>query len=102
MGLREELDKVGALIKRIRFHSITGDTVLAERLFEDSEVKLGYPTWMIHRGDLHDVLLQKARSVNVDIRMGALVTDFDGHAPSVTLKDGTVLNSDVILSADGK
>ncbi|RFU35457.1 hypothetical protein B7463_g841, partial [Scytalidium lignicola] len=98
MGLRESLDKAGGIIKRVRFHNNTGDTVLAERLFEDSEIKLGYPAWMIHRGDLHDVLLQKARDVKVDIKMGALVIDFDGQAPSVTLQDGTVLNADVILS----
>ncbi len=100
-GMRARLDKVGAPLKRVRFHDKVGNQ-LAEKLYPDSEKEYGYPTWMIHRGDLHDCLLARAQELNIDIRMGQLVEQFDGHTPSVTLKDGTVLKGDLIVCGDGK
>jgi salicylate hydroxylase len=100
-GMRERLDKVGAPLKRVRFHDKTGKQI-AEKLYQDSEAEYGFPTWMIHRGDLRDCLLARAQELNMDIRMGQLIDEFDGHGPSVTLKDGTVLKADVILCGDGK
>ena len=100
-GMRERLDKVGAPLKRVRFHDKAGNQI-AEKLYGDSEKQYGFPTWMIHRGDLHDCLLARARELDMDIRMGQLIEQFDGHGPSVTSKDGTVLKADLILCGDGK
>ncbi len=100
-GMRERLDKVGAPLKRVRFHDRLGNQ-LAEKLYPDAEKEYGFPTWMIHRGDLHDCLLARAQELNIDIRMGQLVEQFDGHTPSVTLKDGTVFKGDLIVCGDGK
>ena len=100
-GMRERLHKVGAPLKRVRFHDKTGKQI-AEKLYPDAEREYGFPTWMIHRGDLHDCLLARAQELNMDIRMGQLIEEFDGYGPSVTLKDGTVLKADVILCGDGK
>lgn len=100
-GMRERLDKVGAPLKRVRFHDKTGNQI-AEKLYKDAEKEYGFPTWMIHRGDLHDCLLDKARELNINIKMSSLVKEFDGHGPSLTLEDGTILKADVILCGDGK
>lgn len=100
-GMRERLDKAGAPLKRVRFHDRLGNQ-LAEKLYPDAEKEYGFPTWMIHRGDLHDCLLARAQELNIDIRMGQLVEQFDGHTPSVTLKDGTVFKGDLIVCGDGK
>lgn len=100
-GMRERLDKVGAPLKRVRFHDKVG-AQLAEKLYPDSEKAYGSPTWMIHRGDLHDCLLARAQELNMDIRMGQLIEKFDGHTPSVTLQDGSMLKGDVIVCGDGK
>ncbi|KIV77545.1 hypothetical protein PV11_09335 [Exophiala sideris] len=99
-GMRERLDKVGAPLKRVRFHDIEGNQI-AEKLYEDAEKEYGFPTWMIHRGDLHDCILAKARELDIDIRMGQLVEKFDGAGPSVTLNDGSQLEADVIVCGDG-
>lgn len=100
-GMRQRLDKVGSPLKRVRFHDRAGNQI-AEKLYEDAEKEYGFPTWMIHRGDLHDCLLERAQELNIDIRMGQLIEKFDGHGPSVTLKDGSVMTADVILCGDGR
>jgi 2-polyprenyl-6-methoxyphenol hydroxylase-like FAD-dependent oxidoreductase len=77
-GMRERLDKVGAPLKRVRFHDKTGNQ-LTEKLYPDAEREYGFPTWMIHRGDLHDCLLAQAQELNMEIRMGQLIEEFDGY-----------------------
>ncbi|KAJ4345197.1 uncharacterized protein N0V89_011326 [Didymosphaeria variabile] len=100
-GMRERLEKVGAPLKRVRFHDRDGKQ-LTEKLYPDSEKEYGSPTWMIHRGDLHECLLARARELDIDIKMGRPVEQFDGHTPSVTLRDGTVMQADVIVCGDGE
>jgi salicylate hydroxylase len=77
--------------------------LLTESLYDDDvEVRLGAPLWQIHRADLHDVLLAKARELGVEITMGAKVERFEWNAPSALLEDGTVIAADVVLVTDGK
>ncbi|KAJ4387845.1 hypothetical protein N0V93_008448 [Gnomoniopsis smithogilvyi] len=59
-----------------------------------------------HRGDYHEAFLQGVRDAGIPIHMGSEVMSFDeGGAvtgkPSVTFKDGTVVEADVIVGADG-
>lgn len=59
-----------------------------------------------HRGDYHEAFLQGVRDAGIPIYMGSEVMSFDedGAAtgkPSVTFKDGTVEEADVIVGADG-
>lgn len=66
------------------------------------EETYGFPYFLIHRGDLHKVLLLKAQEVGVDIRTGSYVSTVDEDAPSVTLADGSVHVSDLIIGGDGE
>jgi hypothetical protein len=103
MGLRESLDHVGIHMRRVVFMKHDDGTVLSDtRYSDDVEEKLGAPLWQIHRADLHDVLLAKAREIGVEIEMGVKVERFDWDAPSALMEGGTVAKADVILVADGK
>jgi salicylate hydroxylase len=62
----------------------------------------GYPYFLIHRGDLHRVLLNKALTVEVEIKTGSYVSDIDESQPSVTLASGEKCTADLIIGADGK
>jgi salicylate hydroxylase len=61
----------------------------------------GFPYFLIHRGDLHKVLLDKAREVGVVIRTNSLVSTVDQETPSITLEDGSTHRADLIIGADG-
>ncbi|KAH8795344.1 hypothetical protein BGZ57DRAFT_780583 [Hyaloscypha finlandica] len=102
MGLRESLDHVGIHMRRVVFMKHDDGAVLSDtRYSDDVEEKLGAPLWQIHRADLHDVLLAKAREIGVKILMGAKVERFDWDAPSALMEGGTAVKADVILVADG-
>lgn len=101
-GLREALEAVAIHMKRVIFLKNDDGKILSETKYDDAEEKLGAPLWQIHRADLHDVLLNKARELGIEIIMGAKVKSFDWDAPSASLEDGQVMKADVILAADGK
>ncbi|CZR56825.1 uncharacterized protein PAC_06714 [Phialocephala subalpina] len=101
MGLRNRLEACGIDMKRVVFKKFDDGIVLDERMYEGTEEKLGAPNWQVHRADLHDALLEKATESGVVIQMGAKVQKYDWDAPSALLEDGSVVQGDVILAADG-
>ena len=62
----------------------------------------GYPYWLIHRADLHNILYERTVEVGVKIFLKSLVNTVDASVPSVTLMDGRRLRADIIIGADGK
>lgn len=63
--------------------------------------KFGAPTWMIHRADLHQGLIRKARSLGIEIRLDAKVVAADVDKASVILHTGEEVCCDFIVGADG-
>ncbi|KAH7013925.1 salicylate hydroxylase-like protein [Ilyonectria destructans] len=80
--------------------------ILQERpLNPGLEAKYGAPYYHWHRADLHLGLLQRARDLNVDVRVGSKVIKIDagmetGKA-SATLESGETLDAIFIIGADG-
>ena len=62
-----------------------------------------YPHWHVHRGDLLKILRDHALSIGVNIRFKTTAETIHGSGsqPTVTLMDGTSLQSDLIVGADG-
>ena len=58
-----------------------------------------------HRGDYHEVFLSAVREKGMRVQMGREVCGFDeggeGKRPAVRLKDGEVVEADVVVGADG-
>lgn len=73
-------------------------------LGDDCLARFGAPYWMVHRGDLHRVLLDAfhARSAR-PVRLNARVVQASGSASGVrfVLQDGSVHGADGLLAADG-
>lgn len=83
-----------------RWHD--GTEIGATPLIPLMEKEYGFPYLLIHRGDLHGVLLSRCRELQADIRTNSLVLEIDQSAPSVTLANGEVLSADLIIGADGE
>ncbi|KAL3464960.1 hypothetical protein BJX64DRAFT_285828 [Aspergillus heterothallicus] len=57
---------------------------------------------VIHRADLHNALIEKALELeNVELRVNSHVTDVDFDFTTVTLANGSVVEADIIVAADG-
>lgn len=87
---------------KVQFLRSSDGVVIDEKSYAGAEAELGAPLWQIHRADLHDAMLSKARELQVDIRMRAKFASVDADVPSVTLEDGMVLRADVVIAADGE
>lgn len=60
------------------------------------------PYLVIHRADLHKVLLQEVERLGVTTRLNSDITNIDFFKPSVTLSNGENHQCDIILGADGE
>ncbi|KAK3694143.1 FAD binding domain-containing protein [Podospora appendiculata] len=66
----------------------------------------GAELWYAHRVDLHDVLKRTATGTAgpgrpVTIHLKAAVVGYNPDTPSITLADGTVVQGDLVIGADG-
>ncbi len=77
-----------------------GDFLGAATLMPEIENRHGAPQYAVHRADLQYALLEEAETV-AEVRINSIVVDVDFDKPSVTLHDGTVLDADVVIGADG-
>jgi salicylate hydroxylase len=89
--------------KEIRLWN-TGETWKLFDLGAESVARYGAPYFMIHRADLHGVLIDAVRAQKPDaIRLGMRCTDFAHNGKSVTLHlaNGERVTGDALIGADG-
>jgi salicylate hydroxylase len=89
--------------KEIRLWS-TGETWKLFDLGAVSRQRYGAPYFMIHRADLHRILVDAVRAAAPDaIRLNCRVTGFDQTASGVTAicEDGARIEGDALIGADG-
>jgi salicylate hydroxylase len=89
--------------KEIRLWN-TGETWKLFDLGAESVARYGAPYFMMHRADLHGVLIDAVRSAKPDaIRLDSRVTGFDDDGADVTLHlaDGARVSGDALIGADG-
>jgi salicylate hydroxylase len=105
LGLEETIRKVWSVpsAKEIRLWN-TGETWKLFDLGAESVARYGAPYFMIHRADLHQVLIDAVRSHKSDaIHLDARCTDFDedGSAVTLHLANGERVTGDALIGADG-
>jgi salicylate hydroxylase len=89
--------------KEIRLWS-TGETWKLFDLGAESRQRYGAPYFMIHRADLHRILLDAVQAAAPDaITLNARVTAFEQNADGVTVirEDGGRISADALIGADG-
>lgn len=105
LGLRQRL--LGASCTPERWQSrgyLTGDIVNEFAIGSDHQSRHGFPYCMMHRADLHAMLVDVVRTLdNQTIRLGASASGYFETADGVTLKlaDGSTHTGDVLIGADG-
>lgn len=56
---------------------------------------------VIHRADYHEVLMNEAKRLGVEILLNAKVAEVDFDSNLVTVEDGRAFGADVVVGADG-
>ena len=65
------------------------------------EEKYGTEIYYIHRADFHDVLVNEARKLGVNIRLQSAVRGINFEAPSIQIDEENQIKPDLIVGADG-
>jgi len=105
LGLEEPARRLGvdAQAKEVRIWN-TGKTWPLFNLGEESMSRYGVPYLMMHRADLHSMLLEAVRGIKPGACMVASrAAGFEQDAEGVTLilEDGRRIRGDVLVGADG-
>jgi salicylate hydroxylase len=88
--------------KRYHFVRWEDGSTITKFPFENIAEVHGAPYYLVHRADLHAVLLEAAQRGAVEIHTKQKVTSYDFNAPSATTSDGKTWTADLIICADGK
>lgn len=103
-GLARELEKVAAFpnILQVR-NALSGAELGVLRLGYKAVKRYGAPYATIHRGDLHQILLNSVEQENVSFHLQSAVDHYADTSESVTLHtlDGQQMQGDVLIGADG-
>lgn len=101
-GLLDEVISLGVLPRRIVMKDALDGEVLTWLDLADVERRYGAPYVVIHRTDLHGVLLQACRRGGVDLVTNAQVTAYENRAggAAVTVA-GERQSAPLVLAADG-
>ena len=105
LGLEEAMRRVWSVpaAKEIRLWN-SGETWKLFDLGAESVARYGAPYFMIHRADLHGVLIDAVRTLAPDaIRLDAQCIGFDDDGGAVTLHlaNGERVSGDALIGADG-
>ncbi|MBV8512654.1 MAG: FAD-dependent monooxygenase [Xanthobacteraceae bacterium] len=105
LGLGDAILRVGVQPKAyvFRLHD-TGEVVQAFALSEEHQRQHGAPYIQLHRADLHDLLVAKARELKADVvRLNHKAVGFTERDGSIELRfaHGASARGDLLIGADG-
>ncbi|KAI1473080.1 putative monooxygenase [Daldinia caldariorum] len=102
-GVFDELSYKAAIPSYLAVRRYDGTRVLARE--DDYQKKIleryGAPFWDLHRADLQEALVRRARSLGAEIQLGVDVQHVDFKRAAVITQDGQVIQGDLVLGADG-
>lgn len=105
LGVLDEVYKLAVFPRRHIFMDALDGKELAPIQFGESfEKSFGYPYIVIHRTDLHGVLLKACESLpNVSFLTNHRLSSIEEHADYVelTCENGAVLRAEMVVGADG-
>jgi salicylate hydroxylase len=79
-----------------------GEFLSRTELNPDFERRFGAPYLVLHRADLHSVLLKHAVRLGVNVRVASRVIEYDFDTPTIKLLTGEVVQPDLVVAVDGK
>lgn len=102
LGLGPYLEKYvtepeSVLMRRWENGKVIGRT----RLDPEFKEQFDAPYWVIHRAHFHEAMHALAVDLGVTVNLASRVVSYDVERPSITLDNGSVVPTDLIVAADG-
>jgi 3-hydroxybenzoate 6-monooxygenase len=102
-GLLDEAKHLGVLPERMVMKDALDASELTRLDLRDVEQKYGFPYLVIHRSDLHGLLVRACRRGGVDLVTNQKAVDYesDTSGARALCEDGHVEEAEVVIAADG-
>lgn len=105
LGVGDQARAMAVFIDKLRLmDAITAEEITHIPLDEPFRKRFGNPYAVVHRGDLHGVLLQACRqSERIELRVNSEVVSFDqdGRTATARLATGETASGSALIGADG-
>jgi 2-polyprenyl-6-methoxyphenol hydroxylase-like FAD-dependent oxidoreductase len=103
LGLLDRTVELGLVPNRIVMRDALDDRELTSLDLRDVARRYGAPYVVVHRSDLHGLLLEACRDLDVELHTGSRVVAYhrDARSAAVELADGRSLTADAVIAADG-
>ncbi|MGN8118411.1 3-hydroxybenzoate 6-monooxygenase [Labrys sp. 22185] len=105
LGVGDAMRKLAVYVDQLRMmDALTAEEIASIDLTEPFQKRFGNPYAVIHRGDMHRVLVEACRADPlIDLRTGCAVTGYEEEGTSVTalLQDGERVSGSLLIGADG-
>ncbi|EOD43335.1 putative salicylate hydroxylase protein [Neofusicoccum parvum] len=101
-GVEAALDPICHDSKQLVFNRYDGEHLMTQVWEEDDLTRAGGKKFNGHRGEMHQIVWDHAKSVGVDIRLGQRVSEyFEDEREAGVVSNGQRFTGDVVLAADG-
>jgi len=102
-GLLDEAKRLGVLPESMVMKDALDASDLTRLDLRDVERRYGFPYMVIHRSDLHGILLSACRRAGVDLVNNQAVVDHENteRGARALCADGHVEEAEVVIAADG-
>lgn len=85
------------LIRRWENGKVIGRTLLYPEFREQFDA----PYWVVHRAHFHEAMHELAVDLGVSVKLASKVISYNVDKPSIILENGSVIQSDLVIAADG-
>ena len=100
LGIADRIAAAGQRIESLSIRDASGSEIAASE-FAPLDEALGAPMLAFHRAELHDVLLASLDPSVVKLGAAVMSFDQDDEGIRVLLDDGTCVDGDALIGADG-
>ncbi|GAA6003857.1 uncharacterized protein JCM10292_003417 [Rhodotorula paludigena] len=100
-GILERLKKQAVRLERASVRRYVNDEQLNTTSFANLENEYGYPTFVVHRGDLHRALLERALELGAKLETNSHIEDVNFEQAKMEVRGQGTVQHDLIVAADG-
>ncbi|GAA5821224.1 hypothetical protein JCM3770_006883 [Rhodotorula araucariae] len=100
-GILERLKEQAVRLERASVRRYVNNEQLNATSFANLEKEFGYPTFVVHRGDLHKALLDRALELGAQLKTNSHIEDVDFEHAKIKIRGQETAQHDVIIAADG-
>ncbi|GAA6040191.1 hypothetical protein JCM8097_004174 [Rhodosporidiobolus ruineniae] len=100
-GILERLKKQAVRLEKSSVRRYINNEQLNTTSFANLEKEYGYPTFVVHRGDLHRALLDRALELGAKLKTNSHVEDISFEETSLNIRGVGTVKHDVLIAADG-